>query len=425
VRLNLSLGAVAAAQLAANMVLQIVVLAVVGAGPQTDALVAAQALPQVVLAVLTVSMQSVWQPRMSIAASDSATWLDAQRAAQGQAILLFGGAFVLLAASSAWWTRLLFPGFTAEQQALMRDMSLPLLASTVFTGQSALYTTAQRARSHFLGPELTTLAVTVVSIAVVAVAVHRFGVQAAAWTLLARAIVVAVALHIAAGRARPSMSRGWRDSRIWSQLRPMLAGSSLYKTAPLVDRYWSSHAPAGGVTLLNLAQLGMGALATVLERSIATPVVPRLARHVEQHDLEGLHREVKGCVRRITVATLVVGVSVAAAWPLWTVACAKVLKLDPAMARELWLLSLLLLGYLHVVASGAVVVAAFCALGEAQTPVKIGIPAFLVSVAVKSAAFLAWGLLGLAAATSLYYVTNFFILAWLLRRRIHARPTTT
>jgi 1-aminocyclopropane-1-carboxylate deaminase/D-cysteine desulfhydrase-like pyridoxal-dependent ACC family enzyme len=56
-KLNLYLGAIASLQLAASFALQLIVLAVLGAGTDTAALVAAQAVPGVVFSVLAISLQ--------------------------------------------------------------------------------------------------------------------------------------------------------------------------------------------------------------------------------------------------------------------------------------------------------------------------------------------------------------------------------
>jgi putative peptidoglycan lipid II flippase len=420
VKLNISLGAIAALQLLSSVALQLVVIAFVGAGPQTDALIAAQAVPQVLLAVLAISLQSAWQPRLAVLAHDGPAWRNAQGVAHGQVILLFWTSALVLAALAKWWIGLLFPGFTSEQRELAHSLTFPLLAGTVLTGHAALLTSAQRARDRFVTAETTALAGTVLAIGVVAVTVARFGVVAAAWTSLGRAALVCVALHAQAGRPKPLLADAWRCSRMWKQVRPMLAGSSIYKTAPLVDRFWTSQASAGGVTVFSLAQTAMGAVAAVLERSIGTPVMPHLARLVEAGDMGRVWALYRRCIAHISVATLAVAALLVTVWPVWAGAMDRLLGMDATLAWQLWLACLLLLGYLHVAASGTVAVAAFCAMGEAQTPVKVGVPAFLFFVVVKSLAFLAWGLPGLAAATSLYYITNMALLSLILKRRIDA-----
>jgi putative peptidoglycan lipid II flippase len=423
VKLTLSLGALATLQLLANVALQLLVLTIVGAGPETDAFVAAQALPQVLLAVLAVSMQSVWQPRLAVLATNLAAWKDAQRAAQGQALLLFGGAAVGAVASAELWVHGLFPGLSAGQRAMTVTLVLPMIAGAALSGHAALLTTALRAREQFIRAEAVALAGSVFAVGLIIATVPRYGVVAAAWANLARAALVSAVLFVLAQCPRPSLAGAWRRTEIWQQLRPMLAGSSLYKTAPLVDRFWSSQAGTGGMTIFSIAQTAMGALATVVERALSMPVAPRLARLAEAGDLAGMRRLYRRCVWNITWPVAGVGLLLLAVEPIWVEVIGPLLKIGPSLAFQLWVVCLLLLGYLHVAASGTIAVAAFCAMGEAQTPVKVGVPAFIASVAVKSVAFVVWGLPGLAAATSVYYLANMAMLLMLLETRTNARTS--
>jgi len=424
VKLTLSLGALAALQLLANVVLQLLVLTLVGAGPNTDAFVAAQALPQVLLAVLSVSMQSVWQPRLAVLADDVSAWKAAQRAAQGQSLMLFGGVALVLATSAWFWVPGLFPGLSPAQRELTVTMTLPMIAGAVLSGHAALLTTALRARDRFLRAEFVALAGTLCGLALIVVTVPRYGVVAAAWVNLVRALLVSCVLFLLADRPLPSLTSGWSQTEAWRQLRPMLAGSSLYKTSPLIDRFWTSQSAAGGMTIFSVGQTAMGALAAVLERAVSMPAAPRLARLVEAGDLLGVRTLYRRCVSRITALVAGLALLLVAVEPFWAGLLGPLLKIGPPQAFQLWVICLLLLGYLHVAASGTIAVAAFCAMGEAQTPVKVGVLAFLASVVVKSAAFLAWGLPGLAAATSVYYLANMALLSVLLERRIHARTTS-
>jgi putative peptidoglycan lipid II flippase len=124
------------------------------------------------------------------------------------------------------------------------------------------------------------------------------------------------------------------------------------------------------------------------------------------------------CVWRITVATAAAAILLLAAQPSWQRLTGALLNIDAAAAAQLWLVCLLLLGYLHVAASGTVVVAAFCAMGQASTPVRIGVAMFIVSIVVKSLGFIFWGLAGLAATTSAYYIVNMAVLSLLLEKKI-------
>src|SRR5687768_15484077 len=114
-KLGASLAALAALQLGASVVLQVVVLAVIGPGTETDSWVAAQTVPLVVYAVFVVAFQGAWQSHMAVVATDTEVWVDAQRAAQGQLLLAFGIVAAVLAATASWWVDWMFHGFSSGQ----------------------------------------------------------------------------------------------------------------------------------------------------------------------------------------------------------------------------------------------------------------------------------------------------------------------
>lgn len=417
-KLSLSLGALAALQLASSFLLQLIVLSLLGAGSQTDAWVAAQAVPLVVFSVLSVALQGAWQSRLATA-TEQQLWLSTQKTAQGQLLLVFGGALLVLGGTAELWVRWLFPGFSEAQATIAVRMTRILLVGTLLNGQAALLTTALRARERFVGPEAVALGGSVGAILLAALTVPRFGIEAAAWVSLARSVCVCAILFWLAHRPAPSLVAAWHDHEGWKQSRPILIGSAFYKTGPLVDRFWSSLAPTGGMTLFNLVQTGMGALAMVLERSLCTPVTPQLARLAEGRDFATMRRLYRRSIARVSVAAGAALVALLALYPAWPHLAGPLLKLDAAASTTAWWLCVVLLGYLHPAAAGSVVVSSFYALGDSHTPVRVGIIGFTVSLALKAAGFLLAGLMGLALATAMHYMGNMLVMCWMLERRLN------
>jgi putative peptidoglycan lipid II flippase len=420
-RVGLSLGAIAALQIIASLAAQLMVLRIVGVGWQTDAYIAAQAVPLVLLAVLSGSLQHVWQPRLALAALDRDRWSHEQSTAQGQVLLAYGTTALGLALSALIWTPWLFPGFEANQQRLAASLALPLFAASALNCHSAVTATALRATDRFVTAEATPFAGTILSLGLILLLVPRWGVDGAAWAALTRAVGVCAALHVQAGRPDWSVRRAVEAAQAWRKLRPLVAGSSLYKASPLVDKYWGSLAPAGGLTALSLAQLASSSTAVVLDRAFNVPVVPQLARLVEQRRFSDVRTLYRRCLLRVSICTLVLGCALIALEPLVALALTALLATAPEVASQVWLLTLLFLGYLHVSACGAVVTASFMALGDARTPVTIGVIGFIVGVGLKSAGFLTAGLPGLALATSVYYAGNLLAMSLILERRLDAQ----
>jgi putative peptidoglycan lipid II flippase len=416
--LKLSIGTLAALQLAASLAVQVAVLRLVGAGRETDAYVAAQTVPMVVFAIVSASLNNLWQARFAVLHEDTHALLSAQRQAQGQVVVVFGSLFAVLAVTSAAWLQWLFPGFTAEQRAQALAMTLPLLGASWLQCHVALIVAALRARERFLAPELVGLAGTAAALLLIVLLVPRLGIEAASWITLARAFAVYGVLFLNAGRPTPYLPGVWRERDSWRQLWPLISSSALYKAGPLVDRFWSSQASAGGMTLFGLAQAGIVAAATVLERALCMPVNSRMGRAVALGDYVGVRRDYRSAIKHVSIAVAMVGLVLVLLRPLWDGAAATVLKVNTDDAQRLWWFMVLLLGHLHVAASGTVCVAVFYAMADTKTPSAILIAGFLVGVAAKSIGFVFFGLVGLAAATSIYHALNMTLLIVAVERRL-------
>jgi putative peptidoglycan lipid II flippase len=418
VRTPLMLALVTSLHLLAGIATLLLLLAAVGVGQHSDAYIAAQAVPTVLTAVLAVSLQSVWQARLATAGEATGAWRAAHRAAHAQALVTFGGAGLALGVTSALWVPALFAGFDTATRALVVQMTPALLLAAAFNGAGAVLTTAQRGRDRLVSAEVVALLGSLAALAAVWPLARAAGVAAVAWLMLARAVLVWLALQALVGGSVPSWRAGWRDHTMWRQLRPLLASSGVYKTAPLVDRFWSALAPAGGVTLFGLAHSGMAALATVFERSLCMPAAPRIARSIARSDLLAARGLCRRSVLAVALASAAVALTLLLARPWWDSSLAALLGMQAERAHDLWKLCGLLLGYLFVAAAGTVVVSVFYALGDTSTPARIGLVGFGVGMLAKSAGFLWLGIEGLALATSLYYLGNLLALVLALERRI-------
>lgn len=420
-RLNVGLGALAALQLAVGFALQLVVLGSLGVGPQTDAWVAAQAVPLVAFAVVAVSFQGAWQARLATHVGSRQSWIDTQRAAHGQLLLVYGSALLGLGLCAEGWTSLLFPGLSPAQRSFTAEMSRVFLAAALFNGQAMLFTTALRGQDRYIVGEVVSLCAAVAALVAAATVVQRHGVHAVAWVSLARNALCALVLFFLADRPLPAIRAGIRDVESWKQLRPMLLGASIYKTTPLVDRFWSSLAPIGGLTIFNLLQTGMAAVAMVLERALTTTTAPRLARLVQAGEWDSMRRLVRQTLARAAGVVAIVATIVVLLQPVWAALVGPFLQVNEATARHSWLICVALLGYLYPAATGSIVVSSFYAMADARTPVTVGVAGFVAALALKAAGFALGGIPGLAVAISLHYLGNLAVMWLILERRLAAK----
>lgn len=415
---SLTLSTIVVLQVAAQIGFQLLALALLGVGVDSDAFVAAQVVPMTLTGIFAMSLQSVWQARLAVADVDSGAWRGMHRIAHAQAMIVFAAAGLALAISAPLWLRALYAGFDPATRSLVQGLSLPLLLACLFSGAAAVLTAAQRGRGRLISPEVVSLLGSVAAVGILWAVVPVWGVHAAAWTVLARAVLVWLSLWWLVGGSPPDWSAAWSDRRSWKRLRPLAASSGIYKTAPLVDRFWTALGPTGSVTLFGLAHGGMGALASVIERALCMPVGPRIARTLAQGNVHDVRRMYRQCVLAAALASSALAALLLLLRPWWSTVLHHLLGLPQEPAATLWLLCGLLLGYTFVAAAGTAVVSVFYALGDTRTPATIGLTGFAVGIVAKSAGFLVYGVDGLALATSLYYLANLAALVLAVERRL-------
>jgi putative peptidoglycan lipid II flippase len=419
VRQGLIISVVVATQLTATIVTQLVIVRIVGVGPDTDAYFAAQAVPSVLSAIIISALQSVWLPRMSLLANNISAWRVEQAGAQGQAFVMGAVVLSLVWLGSVWWQPILFTGLSAQQLQSVYLFAGPLFIAAALNTQSALLTIALRARDRFLVAEVIAMVGTVISLAAIAIALPRWGLVIVPWIAAGRAFVVYIIQLGLAGWPKIGVQAGLADKKTWGLMRPLLMGASIYKTSPLVDRFWASQAPAGGITTLSLAQSAMGALATIIERSICMPIMPSLSRFVAAGDFNGLRLAYRKGVKHVSFVIIILFAGLVAIYPVFEPLTQYLLNLTQESAFKLWLLCMLLIGFTYVSASGIIIAAAFYALGDTSTPPKIGIATFPIGILIKSIGFFAMGIEGLAAGITATYFLMMFSMIFFLEKRIN------
>ena len=247
---------------------QVLVIHIVGVGLDTDSYLAAQAVPSVLIAMVTSVLQSVWLSRLTILSDDVVIWRKEQSILQGQTALLGGGLFLLAGLSITLWLPFLYPTFEAEQQQIIMEFCLLMLVAALINTQSALLTVAMRARNRILIAELVALLGTLFSFVCIYFAVPVWGLNAAVWINLARAILVYVVQLSLANWPPISLKNGWACKETWTLMKPMFIASVVYKSSPIVDRYFASLGKSGDITILGISQMIINGLSTITERSI-------------------------------------------------------------------------------------------------------------------------------------------------------------
>lgn len=420
-RLNLSLGFLASLQLIASLGYQLIVLALLGAGPSTDAWVGAQAVPGVIFAIFVGVVHGAWQGRLASCSDENGEWLRLQRTANGQVLLLCIPAFIALTSTSKWWIDIVFIGFDAAQVDLASRLSFPLLAASVISIQCALATAALRGRDRFILCEVITLATNVASIAIVGMLIPVYGIEGAAWLTLARSIVIAIILFFLCGRPWPSLRFAIEDSASWFAARPLLAGGLIYKSGPLIDRIFASTSPVGGMTIFNFSQMGASAVGNVLERAITIPLAPKIARLAKDKEWALVASAVRTNLLRGLFVPIGAATCILVLSPWWVDIFQFLLNLDVQQARESLRICLVFTLLLYPLSVGSTIVSSLYIIGETKTVARVGIVGFILSLLIKYISFKAAGLIGLAIGICLYHLMNFLVMVLILKLRLNQR----
>ena len=420
-RTALGIALLAAVNMAATFALQWYVLVFFGPGRETDAIFAGLTVPNLVVMLTAapvgntlvplLAQQPEGRPRREIA------W-----AVLVAITALFGALTGALLLTVDLWAPALAPGFAGEDRALLVTTSRIQVVSVVFTAQYSVAWAMCQARRAFVAAELSLLASLGLSFGALVWAAPRYGVEGVAWVNAGRAALQTALLLPAMGGwhrpdlKNPALAEAWR--RMW----PLLVGGAYYKSDVLVDRYLSSMAPAGGLSLFHLGRQLYAAAQGILSKALVGPIVPSLAHQASQSawdDFRALYR------RRLVLVTALIGVG----YVVYFVAGKLLLGLlighggvTPENLETLHAILLGLAGFL-LGAPGQILASAFYALGDTRTPTLASVAGYTLGVAFKVGGFVYGGLVGLAVATSLYYLTNMVLLAVLLERAMARRTS--
>lgn len=417
-KLNVGLGALAAIGLVAGFATQAFLLVMFGAGPVTDAFVAAQAAPVVAFSILGAALMNAWQPLLAVATDEEKR--SAPASALGQAVLLFALLTLALELTAHIWTPYLWYGFDSETLRLTVQLTRLLSLSLFFNGCLAIVASIARVEGRFAVAEGVPTIASIAALGLLLPAIRLAGVEGAAGVLVLRAAMPCFVLWWLIGCPVPSFRSSPLKALAVKRAKPILAGSTLYKLAPLFDRFLASQAEPGSMTLFNLAQNGASAVATVVDRAVGTPLAPGLARRWAGCDRAAFRSSYRRGMAITWAPVAVLAVILIAIQPGWAAILGATMKLNAEQASLLYAMCFVLLGMAGATACSAVAVTAFYALGDTRTPMLVGLAGFIVSLGIKYVFFAQAGLLGLAWATAIYYLLN-MLCHWLLLERRVAR----
>lgn len=401
------------ANLAGGLAMQWYIIAVLGAGHETDALFASLALPQALLATFASSSIAVLVPLL--AGTDETAFRRTAWTFTGVTLGAFCGFAIALAAAVNWWVPLLAPGLADDAATLAIQLAPVQLLAMALMALAGVLGAIQRARHHFVWTEASPLISTVIAAGVLWFSLERYGIHAAAWVQVLRVGLHALLLAPGLGAFQGFTRDAETLSTAWQRLRPLVVGTVWFRIEPLFDRGISSLAPAGELSLFYLCQQFSMAVLQLANNALIAPLTPLLARHARTGDLAAFSRDRREGLRKVAVLATIAYLGVIGA--ILMLGAAELLGLGRTATtrRAVWVL----VGLAGVFVAGPIFEghrSALYASGDTARPVRAEAVVFTIGMAAKAAGFWAFGIVGLAAASSLQAAMGEASMRWLVRR---------
>jgi putative peptidoglycan lipid II flippase len=420
---SLLLVAGAASTIALSFASQWYLLATLGAGIESDAFYAASALPQLTNAVFCDPLVFVVVPLLA-KSQPSTFWNDAWTIIHGITVLfVFIAIAVYLVCPFAMG--LILPGFGPTGLTLAIGLAKILICGTLLAAIGAAARSVAHASGSLLWPTLCSAVGALAGLLWLLWSLPRIGIAAGAWAMTLRMAVETVLLlgglrHYALPNPKSDILHG-----ILTPAWPLWLGNLYYRSDIVLDRFLSSTAPPGVMSLFLLAQQVVGAISQVLNRGAAAPLLPRLARMAQGGNWVlfkktytiYLHR-ISICLGVLLLVLLVVGrQSLLFVFHFGSV--------SPSNVVVLWLLLLLLSGLLVGDPMSHIYSSAFYATGNTRTPTRVTAVAYTLGVAMKLCGARLAGVYGLAIATSGAFAVRTWLLARALRATMASETSTS
>ena len=220
----------------------------------------------------------------------------------GNIMLLGTGVLVAVAALLSLLAPIYLPflghSFSAAKLELTRELLYLLMPWIIFSGIATLASSVLNANEKFALPALTPLFTSLVTICLILLASHRWGVfTLAGGAAIGSLLEAALLLHLLRKQGlRFSFRWPGFDARIRSvlaQYAPMLAGGVLMGSTAVVDQAMAAMLPTGNVAALGYANRIIGGILNISALALSTATLPYFSKMVAANDWAGCRHTLK------------------------------------------------------------------------------------------------------------------------------------
>ncbi len=395
-----------------------------GAGPKTDAYVAAFTLPDFLFYILaggtaSITFISIYTRQISQKRDREAQEAFNSTITIMTVVIIFGT--ILVEIFTPQFERLLFPRFTAEQMQLCVYLTRILLPGQIFFYAGGVVSAVLLSRRMFLYPALSPVFYGSFIILGGIIGAHRFGIAALAYGALAGSFIGPFLIN-AIGAANAGLGYrlnfNWRNPefRQWVRLSiPLMLGVSLVSADDWILRYFASGSP-GDITRLNYAKRLFALPISILGQAAGQASMPFFAKLFGEGRRADFADSVNKSVYRISaVSLLATALMIPAALPFVDLAFRRGRftfgdSLSTSVYFAWFSLSLAMWSAQALYARG------FYAAGNTLTPMVASSIVTAASLPIYAAMFHKFGIAGLVMASDIGILMHTVTLACLLQR---------
>src|SRR5271165_6197485 len=396
-----------------------------GAGPKTDAYVAAFQIPDYLFYLLaggttSITFISIYARHTSRGEDDKAQAAFNTTVTIMTAIALAGT--VLVEIFTPQIAELVFPKFTPEQMELCVHLTRIILPGQIFFYAGGIVSAVLLSRRMFLYPALSPVFYGSSIIVGGLLGAHRFGIAALAYGALAGSFLGPFLIN-SIGAAKTGLRYQWSfdfgnpEFREWVKLSiPLMLGVSLVSADDWILRYFASGG-AGEISRLNYAKRLFALPISILGQAAGQASMPFFARLFGEGKRQEFADTVNQSVYRVSSAALLAtAFMVPAALPLVDLAFRRgQFHLQDSISTAVYFAWFSL--SLALWSAQALYARAFYAAGDTVTPMVASTLIVVASLPIYSTMFHRFGFVGLAMASDLGILLHTVVIAWLLNYR--------
>lgn len=396
-----------------------------GAGPQTDAYVAAFQLPEMLNYFLVGGTASITFVTILSRYRERGESSEGQRAMSAiltAMLIVLGAATVAAFFVAPWYVRTFFPGFSLDQIALCVRMTRILLPAQIFFFAGGVFAAVLLVNKQFAYQALTPLVYNLGIIVGGAVLAHTVGISSLAIGAVAGAfcgplLLNAIGAHRAGMHYHPVLDLRHPGLREWGRLSiPLMLGVSLVTFDSYILAFFASHIQ-GDITRLTYAKRLFSAPMAIVGQAAGAASLPFFAALFGQNRHQDFARSVNASVTRILAFSFLLSAWMAAlAHPATDLIFrgGRFNRADASLTAVFFAIFSISLAFW---AAQAIYARAFYAAGNTLTPMLASTIVTVLSLPIYYFLFHSYGVAGLAIASDLGILLQTATLAFLLHRR--------